>query len=352
MNGHRSVLTASKFCESTGRSMLAPKAVAVFLLIAGLAVTVLAAGAQQAATSRRVGVLTVARDGDVQVQKNFEALRQGLRERGWIDRQNISFEYRWADGKYERLPQLAAELVTLKVDVILGATTPLIRAVKDTTKDIPIVMVGIIDPVGAGFVSSLARPGGNVTGLTYTAGPEIVGKQLELIKQVVPDLAHVAVLTNPANDAHGPLLKAAETAGRVLRVRVQPFGATDPRDLDSAFAAMTTERVRALLVLSDAGFYTHRGRIVELATKNRLPTIYSWMELVAAGGLLAYGPNITSQWHRAAMFVDKILKGSKPVDLPVEQPAIFELGINVKSARALALPIPPSLLLRADRVIE
>ena len=328
-----------------------PKAVR-WGVILSLAATMFAAGAQQAAKAPRIGILTVARDGDVQVLKNFEALRQGLRERGWIDGQNISFDYRWADGNYERLPNLAAELVSLKVNVILGATTPLISAVKDATKTIPIVMVAIIDPVAAGFVASLARPGGNVTGLTYIPGPEIVGKQLELIKEVIPEFSHVAVLMNPVNEAHGPLLREAEAAGRVMRVRVQPFRAKDPNDLDSAFAAMTRERVGALLVLPDAGFYTHRGRVVELAAKNRLPAIYSWMELVAAGGLLAYGPNVAHQWNRAATYVDKILKGVKPADLPVEQPTTFELGINIKAARALGLAIPPLLLLRADRVIE
>jgi len=330
----------------------APKPVAVLVLVLSLAATAPTAGALQAEKAPRIGILTVARDGDVQVQKNFAALRQGLRERGWIDGQNIGFEYRWADGKYERLPYLAAELASLKVNVILGATTPLIRAVKDATKTIPIVMVAIIDPVGAGFVTSLARPGGNITGLTFVPGPEIVGKQLELIKEVIPQLSHVAVLMNPANEAHGPLLRAAETAGQVMRVRVQPFGAKDPNDLDSAFAAMTRARVGALLVLSDAGFYTHRGRVVELAAKNRLPAISGHMELVAAGGLLAYGPNVAHQWNRAAMFVDKILRGVKPADLPVEQPTNFELGINIKTARAFGLTIPPSLLLRADRVIE
>ena len=330
----------------------ARRALAVLVLVFSLAVTAPTAGAQQPAKAPRVGIMTIARSGDVQVEKNFAALRQGLRELGWIDGQNIGFEYRWADGEYERLPYLAAELVTLKVDVILGATTPLIRAVKDATRTIPIVMVAIIDPVGAGFVTSLARPGGNITGLTWVPGPEIVGKQLELIKEVIPALAHVAVLMNPANEAHGPLLTAAETAGRVMRVRVQPFGAKERNDLDGAFAAMTRERVGALLVLSDAGFYTHRGRVVELAAKNRLPAISGWMELVTAGGLLAYGPNVAHQWHRAAMFVDKILKGVKPADLPVEQPMTFELGINIKTARAFGLTIPPSILLRADRVID
>jgi putative tryptophan/tyrosine transport system substrate-binding protein len=246
----------------------------------------LAAEAQQAEKAPRIGILTVARIGDVQEERNFEALRQGLRERGWIDGRNIGFEHRWADGKYERLPHFAAELASLKVDVIVGATTPLIRAVKDATKTIPIVMVAIIDPVGAGFATSLARPGGNITGLTWTSGPEIVGKQLQLIKEVIPKLSHLAVLMNPANEAHGPLLKAAETTARVMHVRAQPFQAKELKDLDSAFAAMTTERVGALLVLADQGFFTHRARLVELATKNRLPAIYGFgMEAVAAGGL-------------------------------------------------------------------
>ena len=328
------------------------QAVALLVLILSLAAIPSTTGGQQATKVPRIGVLTVARDGDAQVLKNFEALRQGLRERGWIDGQNIGFEYRWADGKYERLAQFASELASLKVDVILGATTPLIRAVKDATKTVPIVMVAIIDPVGAGFVTSLARPGGNITGLTWVPGPEIVGKQLELLKEAIPQLSHAAVLMNPANEAHAPLLRAAETAGRVMKVRVQPFGAKEPKDLDSAFAAMARERVGALLVLSDAGFYTHRGRIVELAAKNRLPAMYGWMELVAAGGLLAYGPNVAHQWSRAAIYVDKILKGSKPGDLPVEQPTTFELGINIKTARAVDLTIPRSLLLRAERVIE
>jgi putative tryptophan/tyrosine transport system substrate-binding protein len=331
----------------------APRAVAVLVLVISLAATGPTTVAQQPVKAPRIGILTVARIGDVQEEKNFEALRQGLRERGWIDGRNIGFEYRWADGKYERLPHLAAELTTLKVDVILGATTPLIRAAKDATKTIPIVMVAIIDPVGAGFATSLARPGGNITGLTWTPGPEIAGKQVQLIKEVIPELSHLAVLMNPANEAHGPLLRAAETTARVMHVRAQPFQAKEPKDLDSAFAAMTTERVGALLVLADQGFYTHRGRVVELATKSRLPAIYGFgMEAVAAGGLLAYAPNAAQQWNRAAMFVDKILKGFKPDDLPVEQPTTFELGVNIKAARSIGLTVPPSILLRADRVIE
>ena len=310
------------------------------------------AEAQQTGRAPRIGILTVARQGDVQVQNNQEALRQGLRERGWVDGQNIAFEYRWADGRYERLPELAADLVRLKVSILVGATVPLIQAFKDATETIPIIMVSVLDPVEAGFVASLARPGGNITGLTLLAGPEIVGKQLELVKELIPGVSHVAVLMNPANPAHAPLAREAEAAGRALRVRIQLFGAQDPNGLDSAFVEMTRDRVGALLVLADAGFYTHRGRIAELAAKSRLPAMYGSMELVAAGGLMAYGPSVSHQFNRAAMYVDKILKGAKPSDLPVEQPTKFQLVINNRTARALGLTIPPSLLMRADQVIE
>ncbi len=255
-------------------------------------------------------------------------------------------------GQARPLPDLAAELVRLKVDVIFAGTTASTIAAQNATRTIPFVMASFGDPVGRGIIASLARPGGNVTGLSWSVGLELVAKQLELLKEVVPKVSRVAVLGDPGHPQYRPLLREAERAGRSLGVQLQVFEARGPNEFDSAFAAMVRQRAGALLVLPDPVSSLHRRSLVDLAAKSRLPAIYSSGDFVDAGGLLAYGPNIIDLWRRAAVFVDKILKGAKPADLPVEQPTNFEFVVNLKTAKALGLTIPHSLLSRTDRVIE
>ena len=311
----------------------------------------LAAEAQQAGKVYRIGFLSPASPSDPRVQRFLAAFRNGLGELGYVEGQTIAIESRWAAGKYERLPGLAAELVRLKMDVIVTAAVPAIRAAKEATSTIPIIMAVVVDPVATGLVASLARPGGNITGLSIMT-PELVGKQLEMLKEVVPKASRVAVLWNPANPGNAPQLRAAEVAARTLGVRLQPLEARGPREIDSAFAAMTKEGASAVVVLVDVVFIDQRTRIADLAATRRLPSVYGLPESVEAGGLMAYGPSYLYNYRRAAVYVDKILKGANPADLPVEQPTKFELVINLKTARTLALTIPQSLLLRADEVIE
>jgi putative ABC transport system substrate-binding protein len=277
---------------------------------------------------------------------------RALRDLGWVEGQNLIIEYRWAEGKTERLPALAAELVQRKVEVIVAPAASAAVAAKNATSSIPIVMIFPIDPVETKLVASLARPGGNVTGTTFTPTPEIFGKQLELLKEAIPHASRVAVLSNPrdASSQRSLLNKEVAGAAQSLRVRLQYLDARGPEEFDAAFAAMARERADGLLVLG--GFLVHRARLAGLAIKHRLPTMYGFGEYVAAGGLMAYGVNMSAFVGRAAVFVDKILKGAKPADLPVEQPTKFELAINLKTAKALGLTIPQSLLLRADQVIE
>ena len=263
-------------------------------------------------------------------------------------------EYRDAEGKFERLPALAAELVALKVDVIVAPNTVAALAAKQVTRTLPIVFAVAADPVASGLVTSLARPGGNVTGLSILAS-ELVGKCLELLTQAVPGVSRVVVLWTPGvlgERTDKDMLKGAEVTGRALGVRLQFVEARGPADFDRAFSDMTRARAGALTVLPSDMFVNERGRLVDLAAKNRLPAVYPWREFVDAGGLMAYGPNIADLYRRAATYVDKILKGRKPADLPVEQPTKFELVINLKAAKALGLTIPPSVLARADQVIE
>ncbi len=321
----------------------------VVTLALGLLLAPLAAAAQ-VGKEARIGFLWVNRPEDQQYLR--DAFRQGLHEHGWVEGKNITIEYRWAEGRVERLADLASELVRLKVDVIVAATASAIQAAKTTTKTIPIVMAVSGDPVGEGFVASLARPGGNITGLALFPGPEIVGKLLQLLKEVVPAASRVGVLANPANTVHAILVREVKGAADSLGVQLQVLEARGPNDLDGAFAAMTREGASALLVLGDARFLALRGRIADLAAKNRLPTMYGVREHVEAGGLMAYGASLPETVRRAATFVDKILKGAKPADLPVEQPTKFELVINLKTAKALGLTIPQSVLMRADEVIR
>ena len=287
--------------------------------------------------------------------RNREAFLQGLRDLGYVERRNLLIDYRDAGGKPERFPALAAELVALKVDVIVTAGgTAAALAAKQATTTLPIVFAAVGDPVAEGLVTSLGRPGGNVSGLSVTS-PELIVKSLELLKQAVPGVSRVALLLKPdsmPDRARKDRLEAAAGAAKTLGVRLQVVEARGPEDFDRAFSDMTRARAGALTVLGGAMLFTERRRLVDLAAKNRLPAVYPWREGVDAGGLMSYGPDIADLFRRAATYVDKILKGAKPGDLPVEQPTKFELVINLKTAKALGLTIPPSLLLRADQVIE
>src|SRR5712692_1297273 len=322
----------------------------ITLLLGGL-FSPSAAGAQQAAKVARIGFLAL----DLAPNPHLpEAFRQGLRDLGYLERRNVEIEYRDAEGRPERLPALAAELVALKVDVILAGSTPQALAAKQATRTLPIVFASAPDPVASGLVTSLARPGGNVTGLSNIA-PELVGKRLELLKQAVPGVSRVAVLWQPGGSGEHTekdMLKEAEVAGRALGVRLQFVEARGPADFDRAFSDMTRARAGALTVLASNMILGERRRLANLAAKNRLAAVYPLREFVDAGGLMAYGPDLVDVFRRAATYVDKILKGAKPADLPVEQPTRFELVINLKTAKALGLQIPPTLLTRADEVIE
>jgi putative ABC transport system substrate-binding protein len=280
-----------------------------------------------------------------------DAFRKGMRESGWIHGQTFIVEDRFAEGKPERLPKLAADLVRQAVDVILAGSIPAALATKNATATIPVVMVATGDPIGSGLVVNLARPAGNLTGVTGL-GQELNAKRLELLKGAVPRLSRVAVLTNPASTYTGPFLKERERLTRDLGVRLRVLEADGPDGLKTAFATMASERAGALMVLTDIMFITHRQAIVELAARHRLPAVYGEREYVNDGGLMCYGANLEDMYRRAAFYVDKILKGARPADLPIEQPTKFDLVINLKTAKALGLAIPPSLLLRADQVIE
>ncbi len=316
-----------------------------------VAVTILAplaAVAQPLPKVPRIGYLApLSLAGD----PRLPAFLQGLRELGYEEGRNITIEYRFADGRPERLPGLAADLVRMKVDVIVTGQPPAAMAAKGATGTIPIIFTVAGDPIAEGFVSSLSRPGGNMTGLASIA-PALIGKQLELLREVVPRISRVAVLQNPINHGHPPQLRQAEDAARVLGVQLQILKAGSIAEIEAAFAAMRSDRASGLLVLRDPVFVAQRDRIAALAIEARLPTMCGVREEAAAGGLMAYGASNFEMSRRAATFVDKILKGARPANLPVEQPTKFELVINLKTAKALGVTIPPSLLLRADQVIE
>jgi putative tryptophan/tyrosine transport system substrate-binding protein len=283
---------------------------------------------------------------------SFRAFRDGLRELGYVEGENVAFEYRSAEEKYERLPELAADLVRSKVDVLLSTwSTPAALAAKRATTAVPIVFVGVADAVGVGLVTSLARPGGNVTGSTFLA-EESLGKQLQLLKEAVPRLSRVATLSNPANPAYAPMLKDIEATGRRINIQVLRFGIHDPDDVEPAFQSARRERVEGLVVVRDPVLIAYRNRLVDLAAKHRLPVMYGMREFVDVGGLMSFEPSLADLYQRAAQLVAKIFKGAKPGDLPVEMSTKFELVINLKTAKALGLTIPPSLLQRADQVIE
>ena len=311
----------------------------------------LAAGAQQAGKVYRIGTLTTS--GREVAAPYISALEGGLRELGYVEGRSIAFEHRYADLKPERFPELAAELVRLKVDVIVVATDKAALAAKQATRTIPIVMVLATDPVSVGLVASFPRPGGNVTGLTGNAPETSGGKLLQLLKEIAPTVSRVAVLWNPAFRGNPTLnWKPAEDAAVRLGLRLHSAEVRTSGDFDSAFASILRERAGALVVWSDALTITHRGQIIDFATKRRLPTASNFRELAEAGGLMAYAVSLRDNYRRGATYVDKILKGAKPADLPVEQPTRFDLVINLKTAKTLGLTIPQSLMVRADQVIE
>jgi ABC-type uncharacterized transport system substrate-binding protein len=326
-----------------------------FLLtsLAGAVAAPHGADAQQPTKVARIGYLTTA-DAATAPHHLREAFLKGLRDLGYVEGRNLVIEIRSAEGKFERLPALAAELVALKVDVILAPASVHVLAARQATKTIPIVFVNSGDPVASGLVATLAQPGGNVTGLS-TLAVDLIGKCLEQLPQAVPGVSRVAVLRD-AGDApertEKDMLKRAEVAGRALGVRLHFVEARSPADFDRAFSEMARARAGALTVLQSTTFFLERRRLVDLAAKNRLPAVYTSREFVDAGGLMSYGPDFADLFRRAATYVDKILRGAKPGDLPVEQPAKFELVINLKTAKTLGLTIPPSLLARADQVIE
>jgi len=321
---------------------------AVIILAVGLLIVSPVAEAQPAGKAYRIGFLS---SGSANPHI-IEAFGKGLRDLGYVEGQTVVIEYRSAEGRYERLPALVAELVRLQMDVIFAPATPSALAAKKATTSIPIVIATVLDPVGLGLVASLGRPGGNVTGLTSFLGPEIAGKHLELFKEAIPKLSRVTVLRNPANPTNTLLVKWTNVAAESLGVQLRSLEARGPDEFESAFRAMAKARTDGLLVLPDNMLWTHRARLADLATKHRLPTMFRDREHVEAGGLMSYGANLPDLSRRAATFVDKILRGAKPADLPVEQPTKFELVINVKTAKALGLTIPQSLLLRADEVIQ
>jgi putative tryptophan/tyrosine transport system substrate-binding protein len=309
----------------------------------------LAVDAQGARTIARIGYLNAA--SAPAAAQVVDAFRQGLRELGYIEGQNLSIEYRWADGRFERLPALAQELVRRGVDVIVAPNTPAALAARQATSTIPVVFVFSGDPVGSGLVHSLARPGANVTGLSLTPTDAIGGKQLELVKQVIPAVDRVAVLANPANPPTQGLLAETERAARLLGMQLHVVPVSSLDGLDAAFEAINRAGVAALSVIADPLLNQHRARIVAFAAKNRLPAIYPYSSFVEEGGLMSYGVNLLDLSRRSASYVDRILKGAKPAELPIEQPTRFEWVIHLGTAKALGLTIPQSVLLRADQVI-
>jgi putative ABC transport system substrate-binding protein len=316
-----------------------------------LLVAPLVTEAQPAAKVSRIGILAASSPTSPEVWRVWEGFFQGLRDLGYVEGQNLVIEGRYYGDHTERLPALAAELVRLQVHVIVTGTPPAPETAKRATATIPIVLTNHGDPVGSGLVASLAKPGGNVTGLSMSS-PELRGKQLQLLTEAVPGLSRVAVLSKPTNPAHALELRALEVAARSLKVRLHVVEARTPGEFASAFTAAVKERAGALIVLGEATFFVHRARLVELAAQSRLPAIYGLREFAEAGGLMTYAANLRDSFRRAAGYVDKILKGARPGDLPVEQPTRFELVVNLKTAKALGLAIPASVLTRADELIE
>jgi putative tryptophan/tyrosine transport system substrate-binding protein len=309
-----------------------------------------AALGQQALRVYRIGYLSPT-SFDAARQHNLEAFRSGLRELGYVEGQHITLEIRWAEERYDRLPSLAADLVQSKVDVIVTGGEAAIRATQQVTRTVPIVMAVVEDPVASGIVASLGRPGTNVTGMSLMS-PDLIEKEVELLKIAVPTMTRLGLLWNPLSAGNRPQVRNAAAAAQILGLQFRTHEARTSSEIESAFDAMTREPTDALLVLGDAILVTQRTKIAELAVRNRLPTISVRKEYAMGGGFMSYGPNPADMFRRAATFVNKILKGAKPADLPIEQPTRFELVINLKTAKALGLEVPPSLLARADEVIE
>jgi putative ABC transport system substrate-binding protein len=307
---------------------------------------------QQPAKVPRVGLIRPERAGNPTGERLVDALRQGLHKLGYVEGQNIALEIRWFEGKRDRLPEVTSELVQLKVDIIVAGGTSVTRAAKKATSTIPVVMWGVGgDIVAEGLVASFARPGGNITGLV-TISTELSGKRLELLKEAVPKASRVAVIANPDNPETEARLTESEIAAKVLGVTLQSLKVRTLNEIESAFGTAVRGRAGALIVLSDALFNSHRTEIADLAVKKRLPTMYASEEFVGVGGLMSYAPNLLDLSRRAAIYIDKILKGAKPGELPVEAPTKFELVINLKTAKQIGITIPPNLLARADKVIK
>ena len=322
----------------------------VVAIVAALAMGLGAAadlGAQSPPKIARIGFLHPGTPPNA----SADVFRHTLHDLGYVEGRDVTIEFRWAEGRMERLAPLAAELVALKVDVIVVGTTPAIKAVAEKTKTIPIVMTVVADPVADGLVQSLGRPGGNVTGLTIIS-PELSGKRIELLKEAVPRLSRLAVLWNPTNPTHATALREGQATAKALGLQTVPVAVQTAADVDGAFAAIARERATALFVLDDAILFIERQRISDLALKNRLPLVSGISGYADAGGLMTYGAKQTELYHRAAIFVDRILKGAKPANLPIEQPSSFELVLNLKTAKSFGLVIPDSVLWRADRLIE
>jgi putative ABC transport system substrate-binding protein len=324
------------------------KKVLVWLLVIFFAANVSVAHAQQPAKVPRIGFLGVA--SPFSISARIEAFRQRLHELGYVEGKNIVIEYRYAD-KADRLPALAAELVRLKVDAIVTGGPGSTHAAKEATSTIPIVMASDPDPVANRFVASLARPGGNITGLS-TLAPELSGKQLEILKEIVPRLSRVAILGTSTNPGHAQVLKEIGLAAGAFKIQIQYLDVLDPKDIETGFRAASKGRSEAVIMLASAVLNSHRTQVVDLAVKNRLPVIYPFLEFVEAGGLMTYSTSFTDLFRRAATYVDKILKGRPPADLPVEQPMKFEFIVNLKAAKQIGLTIPPNVLVRADKVIR
>jgi putative ABC transport system substrate-binding protein len=346
----KSWLRVLKPCSDNPKSKIQNlKSVGFFALGFTFAMGGAVATAQQPTKVPRIGFL-LATSPSANAAR-YEAFRQGLRELGYVEGKNIVIDRRFAEGKLDRLPSLAAELVRLNVDVIVTTGGISTRAAKEATVTIPIVMVQDNDPVANGFVASLARPGGNITGLA-TLAPELSGKRLELLKEIVPRLSRVAVFGTSINPGNAQSLKEIQLAAGAFKVQLQYLDVLEPKDIETAFRAATKGRADAVIVLVSSVLNSHRTQVVEHAVKDRLPVIYPFLEFVEAGGLMTYGVNFTDLYRRAATYVDKILKGRTPADLPVEQPMKFEFVINLKAAKQIGLTIPPNVLVRADRVIK
>jgi putative tryptophan/tyrosine transport system substrate-binding protein len=340
----------SKSCAQQRRSIenrkwLGLSVIGFVLMVAG------AVAAQQPARMSRIGFLSAASSSNITILPRIEAFRQGLRELGYIEGKNIVIDYRYADGKQDRLKELAAELVRLKVDVIVTGGPTATRPAKEATSTIPIVMGFDNDPVGAGFVARLARPGRNITGLS-TLHPEISGKQLEFLKEIVPKLSRVAVLGSWSQPGNVEALREVKVAAEALGLQLQHLEIQASKDIEAVFPEASRGRADAILVLANPVVIFQQAQFIELVAKNRLPAVYSQPEFVDAGGLMSYTANFADLFRRAAVYVDKILKGANPADLPIEQPTKFELVINLKTAKQIGLNMPPNVLARADRVIR